>query len=60
MTSDLYTKAMLTIIAAALVAIAGRGGFDAHAQLVNEPCGGKFNPCHIVTWPVPITVKLDR
>jgi hypothetical protein len=60
MTVDLYTKAMLTIIAGALVTIAARGSFEAQAQFGNEPCGSKINPCHIATWNVPIGVKVDR
>jgi hypothetical protein len=48
MATDLYTKAVLTIIAAALVAIAWQGGVrPANAQM--SACGSYLTPCYVET-----------
>lgn len=59
MNTDLYTKVVLTIIAGALVAIAGRGAFEVLAQQAGS-CGSKLSPCFIATWQGSIDVRIDR
>lgn len=45
---DLYTKAVLTIIAGALVAIVVRGPLGpTSANAFGEGCGDRIDPCHV-------------
>lgn len=61
MQSDLYTKCVLTIIAASLVVIAFRAApTDVAFAQTDRPCGAKLNPCYISTWQGGIEVRLER
>ncbi len=45
--SDLYTKAVLTVIAAALVMIAGRQIVPSAMAQFGEGCGKVGSPCYV-------------
>jgi hypothetical protein len=67
MQTDIYTKAMLTIIAVSLVVIAGRGEFAerAYAQIGSDCGSTQMRPCYFTTpgqlFGKPIEVKIvDR
>lgn len=46
---DRYTKAVLTVIAAALVVIAVRQAMPPASAQIQAPCGDRFKPCYVVT-----------
>jgi len=48
MPMDFYTKAVFTVIAAALVGIAGNMMFRP-ANAVGSDCGGLTSPCYVTT-----------
>ena len=59
--TDRYTKAVLTIIAAALVAnLALRLTPSAHAQGLGEACGAFGNPCYVSSDRLPVHVFVDN
>lgn len=45
--ADAYTKAVLTVIAAALIALAAQDAATP-AAAVGEGCGSRWDPCHVV------------
>jgi hypothetical protein len=53
---DLYTKAVLTTIAAVLVVIALQGAFPTAQAQISEACGNAKNPCW-VTAALPFYVE---
>ena len=56
---DLYTKAVLTIIALALSVIALRGTFSGTAYALGDGCGNSLrNPCYVSNALAPIEVKV--
>jgi hypothetical protein len=57
---DRYTKSVLTVIAAALVAIAAQSGIRfAQADVeYNDACGTPTHPVCQVTWANPLPVKV--
>lgn len=61
---DLYTKVVLTVIAAALVMIAGQDLIATKASAVGAECGGSFTrPCFIRSsdlYPIKVVVQDDR
>lgn len=52
MTIDIYTKAVLTVIAGALVTLAWQGGVGS-ANAIGQGCGTSFtNACYVQTGPL--------
>jgi hypothetical protein len=47
MTTDRYTKTVLTVIAIALSVIALRMSFSDSARAMGDGCGDRINPCYI-------------
>lgn len=57
MSVDLYTKCVLTVIAAALIAIAA-GQYEHSAKAQGAACGDIHKPCYVtVGTPLPVYVK---
>ena len=43
---DLYTKAVLTVIAVSLAVLAVRGGIEP-ARALGDGCGSRYHPCYV-------------
>jgi hypothetical protein len=59
---DRYTKAVLTVIAAALVAIVVQNGLASAAAQLNTGCGNTMfaqTPCTVV-WRSPLPVRISQ
>jgi hypothetical protein len=55
---DRYTKIVLTIIAASLVALGMQNGVQmALAQVYNDACGTPTHPVCQVSWSTPMPVR---
>jgi hypothetical protein len=61
---DWYLKAVLTVIAGALVAIAVQNGVQP-ARALGDGCGSSFDPCYVSTrsmggLAIPLDVKVTN
>jgi len=57
MTVDLYTKAVLTVIAAALCVLVFGQGFGP-ASALSDGCGAITDPCYVATDPRSTALKV--
>jgi hypothetical protein len=60
MQTDRYTKAVLTVIAVALCAIALQGSIRPASAIGGEGCGSTFNPCQVEIGNSPLNVRVSN